>query len=287
MEHFNTGNGGGLLLIGQTDDFNHIRYLNGAALHTTRSNRTTAGNGEHVLNRHQERQVGLTLGSGNIAVNSVHQLPNALVLGSLGILVGGFERVASGTADDWNVIAREVVGRKQIANFHLNEVEQFGVVHEVGLVQEHDDRGNADLTSEQNVLAGLLERSVGTRNHEDRAVHLRRTRDHVLHVVGVAGAVHVSIVTLVGFILNVTGVDCDTSCLLFGRVVDLVISQELDVTVFESESLGDRCGQGGFAVVNVTDGTDVDVRLGAFKCSLCHFEFPPFNKNFFIFLIKH
>jgi hypothetical protein len=47
-------------------------------------------------------------------------------------------------------------------------------------------RRHADLAGEQDVLAGLRHRAVGRRDHEDRAVHLRRARDHVLHVVGVA-----------------------------------------------------------------------------------------------------
>ena len=39
-----------------------------------------------------------------------------------------------------------------------------------------------------------------------------------------AGAVHVSIVTLLGLILHVRGVDRDATGLLFGRLVDLVIA---------------------------------------------------------------
>jgi hypothetical protein len=32
-----------------------------------------------------------------------------------------------------------------------------------------------------------------------------------------------------------------------------------------SERVGDRCGEGGFAVVDVTDGSDVNVRLVALE----------------------
>ena len=73
------------------------------------------------------------------------------------------------------------------------------------LVQEDHDRGHADLAGEQDVLAGLRHRAVGGGNDEDGAVHLGGTGDHVLDVVGVAGAVDVSVVALLGLVFDVRG----------------------------------------------------------------------------------
>ena len=61
------------------------------------------------------------------------------------------------------------------------------------------------------------------RHDQDRAVHLRGAGDHVLHVVGVAGAVDVGVVALVGLVLDVRGRDGDAARLLFRRLVDLVV----------------------------------------------------------------
>ena len=47
----------------------------------------------------------------------------------------------------------------------------------------------------KHVLPRLRHRTVGRRHHQDRSVHLRRTRDHVLHVVRVTRAIHVRVVT--------------------------------------------------------------------------------------------
>ena len=107
-----------------------------------------------------------------------------------------FQRQTRRTVDDRGVVAREVVLAQQLAHFHLDQLEQLGVVHHVGLVQEHDDVRHADLARQQDVLARLRHRAVRGRAHQDRAVHLRRTRDHVLHVVGVARAVHVRVVAV-------------------------------------------------------------------------------------------
>src|SRR5699024_4887725 len=81
-EHLDAGDGGVLLLLGQTNDLHLVAHLDLATLHTTGSNGATAGDGEHVLNGHQEGQVSLTVGSGDVAVNSVHQLLDA---GEVGI----------------------------------------------------------------------------------------------------------------------------------------------------------------------------------------------------------
>ena len=79
-EHFNAGNDGAAGLLLQADDFDGIGQLDNAALNTTGSNSAAAGDGEDVLNRHQERLVGLALRFRNVAVNSIHQVKDALAL---------------------------------------------------------------------------------------------------------------------------------------------------------------------------------------------------------------
>jgi hypothetical protein len=106
---------------------------------------------------------------------------------------------------------RELVGRQQLADLHLDELEDLLVVDHVGLVEGHDDVGDADLAGQEDVLLRLRHRAVGGGDHEDRAVHLGGTGDHVLDVVGVAGAVDVRVVALLGLVLDVRDVDGDTA----------------------------------------------------------------------------
>ncbi len=108
--------------------------------------------------------------------------------------VAVLERRQRRAGDDRDVVAGEVVGGEQLAHLELDELQQLGVVDLVDLVEEHHHRRHADLLGQQDVLAGLRHRAVGGGDHQDRAVHLRRAGDHVLHVVGVAGAVDVGIV---------------------------------------------------------------------------------------------
>src|SRR5690606_3009236 len=107
------------------------------------------------------------------------------------------------------------------------------------------------------------------RAHQDRAVHLRSTGDHVLDVVGVARAVHVGVVAAVGFVLDVRGRDRDAASLLFRRRVDRVVRLELATGTLGAD-LGRRGGRRGLAMVNVADGADVHVRLGALELTLGH-----------------
>ena len=76
----------------------------------------------------------------------------------------------------------------------FDQLDQFVVVDHVDLVEEHDHVRHADLTGEQDVLAGLRHGAVGGGDDQDRAVHLGGTGDHVLDVVGVARAVDVGVV---------------------------------------------------------------------------------------------
>ena len=82
-----------------------------------------------------------------------------------------------------------------VRELHFDQVEQLFVVNHIALVQEHNDLGHANLTSQQDVLTGLRHRAIGCSNNQDSAVHLSSTGDHVLDVVSMARAVNVGIVS--------------------------------------------------------------------------------------------
>ena len=168
---------------------------------------------------------------------------------------------------------------QQLTDLHLNQVEQLLVVYLISLVHEDNDIRNAYLTGQQDVLAGLRHRAVSSGNNQDSAVHLSSAGDHVLNVVGMAGAVNVSVVTLSGLILNVSGVDGDTARLLFRSLVDLRRMPSNSASPSQSQNLGDCSGQSGLAVVNVADGANVNVRQRTVKFFLCHCGYPPRKMN--------
>ena len=133
-----------------------------------------------------------SLRRGDIAIHRFHQLQNR-GLADLARRVA-FQRLDRRTHDDRGVVAGELVLVEKLAHFKLHQLNQLGVIDHVGFVQEDHNGGHADLTGEQDVLAGLGHGAVGSANHEDRAVHLGRAGDHVLDVVGVSRAVHVGVV---------------------------------------------------------------------------------------------
>ena len=75
--------------------------------------------------------------------------------------------------------------------------------------------------------------------------------------------------TMCGLVLDVCGVDGDAALSLFGSLVDGRVIGILCVAE-QGQILGDSCGQGGLAVVNVTDGADVDMGQGSVELLLCH-----------------
>ena len=187
-------------------------------------------------------------------------------------LLVALERLERRDLDDGDVVPRELVLGEELAHLHLDELEQLRVVDHVGLVERDDDRRHLDLAREEDVLPRLRHRAVGRRDHEDRAVHLGGARDHVLDVVGVPRAVDVRVVAVLRLVLDVRRVDGDAALPLLGRLVDRVEGRDLRVRARLREDLRDRRRQRRLAVVDVTDGPDVDVRLGALELLLAHSE---------------
>ncbi len=132
--------------------------------------------------------------------------------------------------------------------------------------------GTPTWRAQQDVLARLGHRAVGGRHHQDRAVHLRRAGDHVLHVVGVARAVHVRVVAVLARVLHVRRGDGDAARLLFRRLVDLVVRLELTAMLL-GHHLRQRRRQRRLAMVHVTNRPHVHVRLVAFELFFGHGEF--------------
>jgi predicted RNA-binding protein with RPS1 domain len=218
-EHFNAGNNR-LNRVFKTNDLDFFADLNNAALDTTGNNRTATRDREHVFNRHQEGLILRTLWLWNIRINGLHELKNS-IMADFWTLV--FKRANRRALGDWNIIAWEIILRKQFADLKLNQLDQLGVIHQINLVHEHNKRRNANLTGQQNMLAGLGHWAVGSRHHQDRAIHLCRTRDHVLHIIGVAGAIDVGVVASSGLVFNVSRRNRNTTGLFFRRLINLVI----------------------------------------------------------------
>ena len=127
------------------------------------------------------------------------------------------------------------------------------------------------MAGQQDVFAGLWHWAVSCGAYQDRAVHLRGTGNHVFDVIGVAWAVNVRVVTRCRFVLDVGGVNRDTARFFFRCCIDLVVCFSF-AAEFLRQNRCDCSGQRGFTVVDVADGADVDVRLGPFEFTFCHFE---------------
>ena len=264
-EHLDTGNDSVLGIL-DADDLDGLVELELTALDTASSNGTTAGDGHNVLNGHQEREVVVTSRRRDVLVDGLHELANGVH--PLGVAL---ESAQSGTTDDGDVVAGEIVLGEELTGLHLDEVDELVIVDHVTLVQEDDDVGNADLTGEQDVLAGLSHGAVGSSDDQDSAVHLSSTGDHVLDVVSVARAVNVSVVTGSSLVLDVGDGDRNAALALLGSLVDVLERSEVSLAALGlGENLGDGGGQRGLAVVDVTNGADVNMRLSALKLLFGH-----------------
>ena len=246
-------------------DLHLLPRLDHPPLDPARGHRTPTCDRKNILHRHQKRLVDVPIRRRNVAVDRVHQLHHLLF--PLRLAIQGPERR---TQNHRELLARKLVLHQEFAHLHLDEFEEFFVIDQIDLVHEHDDVGHAHLACQQDVLARLGHRPVGGIDHQDGAVHLGCSGDHVFDVVGVAGAVDVGVVSVLGFVLDVGRGDGDAAFAFFGGVVDGVEGADFGAAEAFVEHLGDGGGEGGFSVVDVADGADVDVGFGSLKMRFGH-----------------
>ena len=146
--------------------------------------------------------------------------------GAFGSVRGALQRLHGAAAHDRGRVAREAVARSTVRAVPAPPVPAVPGRPSVHLVQEHHDARHFHLPRQQHVLARLRHRPIRRCHHQDGAIHLRRTRDHVLDVVTVPGHVHVRIVALVRLVFHVRNVDRDAARLFFRRIVDLIVRPE-------------------------------------------------------------
>ena len=107
----------------------------------------------------------------------------------------------------------------------------------------------------ENSWGSSIHLTIGGSNNDNCTVHVGGTSDHVLNVIGVTGAVDVSIVARVGLELDVRRRDGDTTLALLGGLVDSTILTEASQTL-GGLLLGDGGSQGG-----LVRGIRLDARM--------------------------
>ncbi len=264
VEHLDAGDDG-LGAVGvDPDDLDFLVPLQPAALDPARSDRAATFDREHVFDRHQERLVDRPLRLRDIGVDGVHQLHD--LRRPLGV---AFEGLEGRDANNGNVVARVLVLAEQLAQVQLDQLDELLVIDHVALVQRNHEEGHVDLARQDDVLAGLRHGAVVGGNDEDRAVHLSGAGDHIFDVILMPRAVHVCVVTLLGLVLHVGDRYRDAAGFLFRCLVDAVEGREFRQTLLR-EHLRDGSRQRRLPVVDVTNGPNVEVRLGPLELLLRH-----------------
>ena len=173
-----------------------------------------------------------------------------------------------------DVVALESVARQQLPHLQLHQVQQLRVVHRIHLVQRHHQVRHVHLPRQQHVLPRLRHRPVGRTHHQDRPVHLRRARDHVLDVVGVPRAVHVRVVPVRRRIFHVArrnrqNLRVVPPPLRLRRLRHLVIRHELRPPLVRRHLRQGR-RQRRLPVIDVPDRPHVHVRFRTIKFLFRH-----------------
>ena len=224
-----------------------------------------------AFDRHQERPILRPLGQLDVGVERLEQFQDGLIRKRPRLAL---QRLDRGAAHDRRVVAVELVLRQQIAHLDLDQIDELRIVSDIALVQEHHDSRHADLARQQDVLARLRHRPVHGGDDQDRTVHLRRARDHVLHIIGVARAVDVGVVPRRRRILDVARRDRQnlrvvTRTLRGRRLGDVLIRDERAPAMI-GRDLRHRRRQRRLAMVHVADRAHVAIGLEAGELRFGH-----------------
>lgn len=240
LEGLNIGNLGLDDLGALADNLDILVTLEGTTLDTARGDGTTAGNGEDILNGHEEGLVEVTLGGRDPLVDGLHEGIDLLNT-DFGALV--LEGAEGGTHNDGGLITIEAVAGEELTHLHLDELQHLGVVNGIDLVDEDDDALDTDLTGEEQVLTGLGHLTIGSGDDNDSTIHGGGTSNHVLDVIGVTRAVDVGVVAVLGRVLDVGSGDGDTTLALLGSLVNGAIVEEVGEALV-GLALGDGSREG-------------------------------------------
>ena len=165
--------------------------------------------------------------------------------------------------------AGKLVLVEQLAHFELDQLEQLGIVDHVDFVHVHNDVGHPDLARQQDVLARLRHRPIGRTDDQNGPVHLRRTGDHVLHIVGMPRAVNVGVVPVLGLVLDVRSVDGDAARLFLRRRINLVVRPGLATKLLRQHQRDGR-RQSRLAMIHMPNRPHIHMRLRTLKFAFCH-----------------
>src|SRR6188472_1591001 len=156
LEHLDAGDDqlAGLVLV-DADELDGVAGVDDAPLDPAGGHRAATLDAEDILDRHEERLLGLAGRSRNVRVDRLHQFLDGRVILVLRVIARRLESLERGAADHGDVVAGELVLAEELAHLHLDEIDEHLVVDHVDLVEVHDEAGHLHLARQKDVLAGL------------------------------------------------------------------------------------------------------------------------------------
>lgn len=169
--------------------------------------------------------------------------------------VGILEIVESRPSDEGWLFRVILMFFKQLFHFDFDEVDHVVLLEHVQLVHVDDDVADSDLLTEEDVLFGLGHGAIDSWNDENTGVHLGCSGDHIFDIIDVAGTINVCVMPCLCFVLNGGSIDGDTPGSLFGSLIDWTVFNVFGF-LFVGKIFSNGWGEGGFSVIDMTDGAD-------------------------------
>lgn len=98
------------------------------------------------------------------------------------------------------------------------------------------------MSGDPSVLKANLHLAIRSSNDNDSTVHRSSTGNHVFNVISMSRTVNVRVMTVIGFIFDMSSRDSDTTGPFFRGLIDRSVVMETGLS-FRSENLGDSSSQ--------------------------------------------
>ena len=220
-EHLNTRTRR-LLSITNTNDLNLIASIDHTLLNLPSHNRPTTRNREHILNRHQERTIQITLRLRDVLIHRSHQLHDLVTRRRITL-----QRLQRRHMHHRHIITRKLILRQKLTSLHLHKLQQLLIINHVSLIQSHHDRRHPNLPSQQHMLTSLRHRTISSRNHQNRPINLRSTRNHILDVISMPRHINMRIMPTISLILNMRHINRNTTLPLLRSLINILKRRRL------------------------------------------------------------
>lgn len=116
------------------------------------------------------------------------------------------------------------------------------------------------------MFSSLRHSSISSWNNKDTTIHSGSTSNHVFYIICVTWTIYMAIMSSFRLVFNCWSINCNTSSFFFWCFINISVILEFGATFF-CKIFCDSSSQSCFSMINVTNSSNIQMRLTSFILS--------------------